>query len=388
MSATNKTLAFDPATADESNVGRILGLGITFHVLALVAFGLRMYTRCFVVKSFGKDDLMMCLCMVGLTGGGMITVAVAIAHGLGRHVFTLSEEDVIIYGITVFIQALFTTITSLCFLKLSVAFSLLRLSGPMNIWWTRIIWGLMIFIVLYMVESWISILAFCDPIAAHWDRKVLKTARCWPMEVFRVFPLLNTGCNMFTDICFATLPIPIIWRLKIGRRTRIYLIGVFSLGYVAVLIGVAKAVSQVRFRGDPDAVFHNWTQTLGFFQQNVGVVAACTPTLRPLVGQWLKLSDSSKTDGNYYGDNNHRKGSSGNKRNTRGGAVGTVKSAERGEAGYEMESSTSRFGTSKYHATVLGGTSPTSSEERIIETGWKAEDGHGGVLKTTEVFVK
>jgi hypothetical protein len=64
MSATNKPLVFDPTTAHESNVPRILGLGISFHVLALVAFGLRMYTRTVIVKSFGKDDLMMCLCMV------------------------------------------------------------------------------------------------------------------------------------------------------------------------------------------------------------------------------------------------------------------------------------------------------------------------------------
>ncbi|KAM7200780.1 hypothetical protein V8F33_003711 [Rhypophila sp. PSN 637] len=381
MSATNKTLAFNPETAGESNVGRILGLGITFHALALVAFGLRMYTRSVFVKSFGKDDLVMCLCMVGLTGGGMVTVAVATAHGLGRHVFTLSEEDVIIYGITVFLQAIFTTVTSLCLLKLSVGFSLLRLSGPMNRWWTRIIWGLMIFICLYMVESWISILAFCDPIAAQWDRKLLKTAKCWPAHVFRVFPLLNTGCNMFTDICFATLPVPIIWRLRMKRRTRLYLIGVFSLGYLAVFIGVAKTVSQVRFRGDPDAVFHNWTQTLGFLQQNVGVVAACAPTLRPLLGRWLKISDT--TEGGPYGDSY---GNNGSKR-TRVNA--TNRTAERGEAGFEMDSSsnrTGRFGASRYHATVRGGNSPTSSEERIIETGWKAKNG--GVLKTTEVFVK
>lgn len=107
-----------------------------------------------------------------------------------------------------------------------------------------------------------------------------QTAHSWSIETFRIFPLINTGwfplwmvysrakltfqgCNMFTDICFATLPIPIIWRLQMKRRTRIYLIGVFSLGYIAVFIGVAKAVSQVVNRGDPDAVFHNWTQTLG-----------------------------------------------------------------------------------------------------------------------------
>ncbi|KAK0643156.1 hypothetical protein B0T16DRAFT_459328 [Cercophora newfieldiana] len=182
--------------------------------------------------------------------------------------------------------------------KALVAFSLLRLSGPMNVWWTRIIWGLVLFICFYMIESWVSILAFCNPVAAHWDKKILKTAKCWPPEVFRIFPLVNTGCNIFTDVCFATLPILIIWRLQMKRRTRLYLIGVFSFGYIAVAIGIAKAISQVRFRGDPDAVFHNWTQTLGFLQQNVGVVAACAPSLRPLVGRWLKLSDSTK-DSHY-----------------------------------------------------------------------------------------
>jgi hypothetical protein len=76
----------------------------------------------------------------------LVTIAVATAHGLGHHVFTLSKEDVIIYGKTVFVQALLTTVTSLCLLKLSVAVSLLRLSGPatgINRWFRRIILGLM-----------------------------------------------------------------------------------------------------------------------------------------------------------------------------------------------------------------------------------------------------
>ena len=67
MSATNQAPPSDPALAGESNVPRILGLGITFHALALVAFTMRMYTRIFIVKSFGKDDVMMILCMVSQT---------------------------------------------------------------------------------------------------------------------------------------------------------------------------------------------------------------------------------------------------------------------------------------------------------------------------------
>ena len=67
MSATTKAAPIDYSKSDESAVPRILGLGITFHALAWVAFLLRSYTRLFVVRSFGKDDLLMCLCMVGLS---------------------------------------------------------------------------------------------------------------------------------------------------------------------------------------------------------------------------------------------------------------------------------------------------------------------------------
>jgi hypothetical protein len=73
----------------------------------------------------------------------MVTIIVAVNHGLGHHAATLSDHDLIVYGKTVFVQAMLTTTTSLCLLKLSVGFSLLRLSSPMNRWWRRTIVGLM-----------------------------------------------------------------------------------------------------------------------------------------------------------------------------------------------------------------------------------------------------
>lgn len=83
MSASNKTLVFDPSKAGESNVPRILGLGITFHVLALVAFGLRMYTRAVIVRSFGKDDVLMILCMVCRPLCHVLSVSALSCHASG-----------------------------------------------------------------------------------------------------------------------------------------------------------------------------------------------------------------------------------------------------------------------------------------------------------------
>lgn len=66
---------------------------------------------------------------------------------------------------------------------------------------------------------------------------------------------MNTSINMFTDVLLATLPIPIIWHLQINQRQKISLIGVLSLGYAAVALGVVKAIKQVELPKDSDATW-------------------------------------------------------------------------------------------------------------------------------------
>lgn len=85
-----------------------------------------------------------------------------------------------------------------------------------------------------MIESLISLLAFCDPIKAHWDKEAFKTARCFSRDTVNTFAAMNTAYNIFTDICLATIPIPMLWRLQTKLRIRLYLIGIFNLGYMYV----------------------------------------------------------------------------------------------------------------------------------------------------------
>jgi len=85
-----------------------------------------------------------------------------------------------------------------------------------------------------MVEGWVSLLALCDPIPAAWDKELAKTARCFPNKLANNFAAINTAFNIFTDICFATIPIPMLWALQMKLRIRIYLIVIFSLGYMYV----------------------------------------------------------------------------------------------------------------------------------------------------------
>ena len=104
------------------------------------------------------------------------------------------------------------------------------------------------FVILYTIVSWVEWFLVCKPLEKFWDKALEGT--CLPVATHKAFALLNTSettvsdwemksrltpesaCNIITDVAFATLPVPIIWSLQMPKKTRIYLIGILSLGYV------------------------------------------------------------------------------------------------------------------------------------------------------------
>ncbi|OWY50197.1 Integral membrane protein [Alternaria alternata] len=246
----------DPARAAESNLGYLLGVTATFHVVALVFVAMRLYARVIIVKAFGKDDALIIASTVCVFLGGMVTYILAAQHGLGRHTDTLEKEDHHEYLKLTFIQAIVSTIGGMAFLKLSVGFSLLRLKVPTL--YTRMLWSL-------IVVSWGEWAAVCKPIAGFWNKDLKPT--CLAVNIHKGFALMNT-----------------------------------------IIMGIVKTVVQNTKRGDPDQSFTNDIQFWGFLQVNIGIIAACAPSLKPIVGGILHLpsTQQSKTRSNFAtGSNSH-----------------------------------------------------------------------------------
>ncbi|KAH8168406.1 integral membrane protein [Sarocladium implicatum] len=376
-----------PEEAAESNLGWILGVNGTFHVLAIVFVALRMWTRVRIVKTFGKDDVLMLLAIGCAFGGGAVTYIMAAHYGLGRHRDAVSVEDYTQYLKLTFVQALVSTIGSLLFLKLSIGFSLIRMNQQK--WYTRITWGFICFVILYTIVSYVEWFLVCKPLEKFWNKSLEGT--CLPVATHKAFALLNTTCNILTDIAFATLPVPIIWSLQMPKKTRVYLIGILSLGYLAVMIGIVKVVCQNVFRGIYDQSFHNWIQFWGFLQINVGIIAACAPTLRPLFSGVLNLSSNGTSRG-YHSNPNSKYGAA--SRNT--GIMSTHRTRSNGwvkttsqEDDYELDDRYDRHGRDEYgnrNRTNIGvgiDGSRSGSEEMIIQGGDKPK----GIVATTVITV-
>jgi hypothetical protein len=64
------------------------------------------------------------------------------------------------------------------------------------------------------------------------------TMRSVSAKVFSRFALSNSIINIATGFLLALLPVPLIWKLQIGLRTRISVVGIFSLGLFACTVGI------------------------------------------------------------------------------------------------------------------------------------------------------
>lgn len=64
--------------------------------------------------------------------------------------------------------------------------------------------------------------------------------------------MFNSVVNILTDVLFATLPIPLIMKLKVNLRTRLTLCFILSLGFFASAAAIVKAVSQWKVLTETD----------------------------------------------------------------------------------------------------------------------------------------
>ncbi|KAF9879167.1 integral membrane protein [Colletotrichum karsti] len=358
----------DPEWAAESNTAMIVGVTGGFHALALLFVALRVYTRMSIVKVMGRDDFVM--------------VASVAFHGLGKHTLTIPEDDMVIMRKSSFFQSIISSIAGLALLKVSIGLSLLRLSR--SVWYSRSLWALIVFVSAYSIMAWMTFFFYCQPLEGYWN-KLIKP-KCYPITLFIKFGLINTAFNIFTDVCFATLPVTIIWSLQMKLRTRIYLVIVLSLGYFAVAMGIIKSIYQIAYGKDMDKTFYQSIQFWEFLQLNLGIIAACAPSLKPLVGHALKISSSDRYHGELY--ENRRPNGTDNSMRRQGYRV------HNSQAEYEMQDGPFA-GSPDAHRTAVGNIpnavyekkesrgSGSGSEEMILGGG-KGQ----GITRTTEISIR
>jgi hypothetical protein len=107
---------------------------------------------------------------------------------------------------------------------------------------------------------------------------------CWGPDTLHGLSYSNLAVSLFTDLAFALfIPLPMLWKLNVNRRTRLSLFFTLGLGTLACAAAFVKVPSLVNFGKTGDFLWDSRDITIWTIVEcNVGIFAANMPSLRPL----------------------------------------------------------------------------------------------------------
>lgn len=133
---------------------------------------------------------------------------------------------------------------------------------------------------IYLV---VSVLTACTPLEAFWNwglwmvpGTTCRDGRTW---------WTNAGLHIFTDVIIIILPLPVISKLRLPKRQKIAMFGVFTLGTFVVGVSIYRLVTIIQGDISPHADTSYHMASLTFWttvEVNAAICCACVVTLKPL----------------------------------------------------------------------------------------------------------
>ncbi|KAF7131116.1 hypothetical protein CNMCM5793_004103 [Aspergillus hiratsukae] len=302
-------------TRGPTNAPRILAIVGFLTGLSALLVVLRYYVRLFILRRFDIEDGIILIAQA--CAFGVLACFIGESHrGLGHYTSDIGMEDLMPLSKWMFFHAI-VIVLGISSVKISLAFFLLRFASQ-NKFLKKFIIGALVFLILFTIACVLTLVFQCYPVSAAWDYSQRATAKCYSNKTYLAIGEFNSAINIVTDFVFATLPVFMFYNIQINKRTKASLMGILSLGYFACAAAIAKTVYQSRVFEEKNAWRDGEFLIWNCVELNVGIVAACFPTIKPLVKSiigttWSLASGSrsrKRTNNAYYGQSSsHAMGS-------------------------------------------------------------------------------
>ncbi|KAK0734529.1 hypothetical protein B0T26DRAFT_670816 [Lasiosphaeria miniovina] len=292
---TNSTIAWPPIPDDQrrSLQPDIFVCAILTWLIALAFVVLRFYTRGWLNHVLGPADWFLLPALLFAAGVTASSLEQA-CRGAGKHYWQVDFWSVPDLEKAAWYGILFYTL-SLVFTRISI---LLLYRRIFTYSWTKkaiqVVLTLVIAIGIWLVAS---VCTACVPLEAFWNWGLFYT-----QPVFCQPPNLwwgNAALHIVCDLVIMTLPLPVLSSLKLPRRQKIALIGVFALGFIICIISILRLVTLINVQAQAqqslDSTYTSaklifWTSV----EVNASICCACMMTLKPLIQRWFPSLLSSR----------------------------------------------------------------------------------------------
>ncbi|KAI9890663.1 MAG: hypothetical protein M1814_003732 [Vezdaea aestivalis] len=292
--------------------GFAAGLSVAIFLVVLVTcarLGIRYFHK---RMKLGLDDLFIVPAAIFVCAYlTTLLVRVSIA-GAGRHLDTVTYHEMGLYfGIGNVGQILFYCGVS--FTKMSIIMFNRRLTGISSKPWRIAHDTFLVVIVCFFLSSFFLNVFQCSPARVSWDWAYRGRTKFTCVDKAKQ----NNYISWFhaaSDIILLSVPIIVLWKVKLPWTTKFRLFFVFALASISVAGAVIRLITIQLSSKDSTYVFTNligWTIT----DITLGVIVASLPALNPLIDLvWPKSWSTRKRDfSSLYKSGSSKTGSSANR---------------------------------------------------------------------------
>ncbi|KAK5154340.1 hypothetical protein LTS14_007025 [Recurvomyces mirabilis] len=258
----------------------VLAVTVVFTVLATLCAILRLFTRLAIAHNAGWDDAFIAAATVFSIGSAGLTILESAYDQRRRHA-GIDASQQLTYVKSVYASIILYNAALFC-IKISRGFRIACFT-------------LMAAVIVYSNWCVWSAIFFCTPVSAFWDFTIIA-ARCFDKQSVW---FANAAINIISDIATVILPLPMINRLNMQRKSKAALMGVFTLGFLACLMSILRLESLYAAAHLQDGLnYHGAMAALwSAVEINTGIMCSCLPTLRTLLIRVVPhaLSSSHRT---------------------------------------------------------------------------------------------
>ncbi|KAK7741196.1 hypothetical protein SLS63_000749 [Diaporthe eres] len=130
--------------------------------------------------------------------------------------------------------------------------------------------------LLYIPATALATAFNCTPVSYNWTGWTGQTeGHCFS---FNTFAWAQSSINIVLDLIIILLPIPQLWRLNMGRKKRIQLVLMFSVGLFITVVSIVRLTALVNF-----ATTTNATSYWSVLEIYVSIICCCLPAVRSLL---------------------------------------------------------------------------------------------------------
>ncbi|CAG8373214.1 unnamed protein product [Penicillium salamii] len=272
----------------------VLAITTVFVVLATLTVGLRLFTRFYLVKSPGLDDVF----ITAALAANLVYYALVLVqrnYGLGADDTSLSQDTIqgqlyvrrtspksrpqLTHSQYLWIAIPFYNL-ALILAKISALLLFTRLFRSRLL--VRASYAMIAFLVLAGLWMVFSGFFFCVPVHYFWTRKD-GDDHCLPQGPIW---LLNAGIHIATDVIILILPMPAIWKTQIPKRLKAGIITVFGLGVCVIATSSVRLYILNRTVNEDNFTKTNAQASVwSSLEANISIICVCLPPIHPLLSR-------------------------------------------------------------------------------------------------------